>query len=516
MLRFNDTFESTRDIDVIAKFAKILSGKKVLEIGCGGCERTALFKNAGCQVTSVDIIDVRKSNFTIEGDNFFLADGRSLPFVSETFDAVVSFDVIEHIDYDELFLNNAYRVCKKGGYLMLGTPNRNRLSNRFRQILGKRICYPLDLGGNCIHLREYTMNELSRLVKSTGFKVKKEEYIWLGLLELGGFKYFPTFLNEWVQSLIVLAIKPEKYNMIELEYIECAICRENKDESLMEVNNTHGSYFISDEIFRLVKCNDCGLVYINPRPIHKEINKYYSCDYYSYGGNNLKASIEKMLSYYYLSRQKKMIMQFKKEGKILDVGCGSGSFIASFSSKKWEPYGVEPNLVGYNLSKQKMKNNILNKELLDCKFPDNYFEVITMWHVLEHIYNPNEELQEINRILKDDGVFILSLPNIKSLGFRIGGKHWFHLDAPRHLYHYDSTTITEMLTKNGFQVIKITFPFVEYPLDLYHSLINKLGRNKFTKVLFILPTLLLSLILKPLSSLFKVSETMILYCKKGV
>lgn len=313
----------------------------------------------------------------------------------------------------------------------------------------------------------------------------------------------------------ILKLTCELKYMNELESIKCVIYDWHTEETLMEANNTHGSCFISEEKFRLVRCKECGLIYINPRPIKKEISNYYSYDYYSSGGNNFKTSIEKMLSYYFLSRQKKMIHQFKKEGKILDIGCGSGNFLSSFSSKEWESYGVEPNPVGYDLSKEKMKNNIFNKELSDCKFPDNYFDVITMWHVLEHIYDPNEELQEINRILKDDGILILSIPNIKSLGFRIAGKHWFHLDAPRHLCHFDPATISEILRKNGFEILKMNFPFVEYPLDLYHSIINKFRKNKYTQTLLILPVLILSFILKPSGSLAEVSETMTIYCKKG-
>lgn len=78
--------------------------------------------------------------------------------------------------------------------------------------------------------------------------------------------------------------------MTELEHVECAICSRNNEEPLIEAKNIHGSYLISDERFRLVKCKDCGLVYINPRPVREEINKYYDCDYYL-SGSDLKARI---------------------------------------------------------------------------------------------------------------------------------------------------------------------------------------------------------------------------------
>lgn len=201
------SFEQNRDIDLIYEWAKSLKGTKILEIGCGGGERTIYFKNAGCKVTAIDVVDVRKPNFS-DGWDFLIADGEKLPFVDESFDAVTSFDVIEHIDKDVLFLSEAYHVCKKGGVFILGTPNRNRLSYKLRQLLGKKIIYPLELGKNCIHLREYTMYDLIRLVKKVGFKVIKEEYVWFGVVGIFGFRHFPAFLNKWAQCLLIFAIKP--------------------------------------------------------------------------------------------------------------------------------------------------------------------------------------------------------------------------------------------------------------------------------------------------------------------
>lgn len=171
-----------------------------------GGERTILFVKAGCNVTAVDICDTRKPEFS-SGYDFLLVDGKRLPFRDETFEVVVSFDVIEHVDEDLLFLSEAYRVLKRGGTLALGTPNRNRLSHKLRRMLGKKIRYPLKLGEDCIHLREYTMNELVELVKKVGFKISQEEHVWLGLVGIGGFKRFPAFLNKVVQYLLLFAKK---------------------------------------------------------------------------------------------------------------------------------------------------------------------------------------------------------------------------------------------------------------------------------------------------------------------
>ncbi|MHB1644988.1 MAG: class I SAM-dependent methyltransferase [Candidatus Acididesulfobacter diazotrophicus] len=305
--------------------------------------------------------------------------------------------------------------------------------------------------------------------------------------------------------------------MAKLEYIKCAICDENNESLLIKVKNTHGTSYISDEEFDLAQCKKCGLVYINPRPINKEIHKYYSDNYYS-PKSNIKSKIEKLvLQPYYMFLRKTYIEQFLKKGKILDIGCGSGGFINSLSKNNWEIYGIEPNQTGFALSSAILhkKINLYNKPLSDCKFPDNYFDIITMWHVLEHIHKPNKELQEIKRVLKDNGILIIAVPNIKSFGFKISKKHWFHLDAPRHLYHYDSTTIKKILNHNKFEVINTAFSFTEYPLDLYHSLMNSINisKYKFIKVLFMPLIFIFSLLLKLFGPLFKSSEVMTIISK---
>ncbi|HBR16116.1 MAG TPA: hypothetical protein DD725_00690 [Deltaproteobacteria bacterium] len=298
-----------------------------------------------------------------------------------------------------------------------------------------------------------------------------------------------------------------------LENTGCAVCGVDNSTPFVEAQNTHGSHFLSGERFTLVKCKSCGLVYINPRPSQTEIKKYYASDYYV-SGAGIKASLERLLTNYFLNKKKNLVKSFKKNGKILDVGCGDGRFISLFASdEKWNAYGIEPNPVGYDLSSQISKAKIFNMELSECRFPEADFDVITMWHVLEHIYEPNKLLLEIKRILKGEGILIVGVPHISCVGFRLGKKNWFHLDAPRHTYHYNPQTIKMLLNKNGFDIIKIIYPIIEYPLDLYHSLINSVRRGLKTPLMA--PVLGLSLLFKPLFSLLKASKTMIVVCRKG-
>jgi len=186
-----------------------LIGKKILELGCGSGNRTKLFYDA-CEVAGVDIVDKvsleRKSKF-----NFFLADATALPFADESFDAVVSFDVVEHILADRQFVREAFRVCAKGGFVVLGTPNRLRLSNRLMRLAGRPIKYPYYLGPDTIHLREYTREQFDSLCKDSGL-VGNCLSIWVGLvgrINLG-LAIFPSSFASLVQYLLFIGFKPLK------------------------------------------------------------------------------------------------------------------------------------------------------------------------------------------------------------------------------------------------------------------------------------------------------------------
>jgi SAM-dependent methyltransferase len=152
------------------------------------------------------------------------------------------------------------------------------------------------------------------------------------------------------------------------------------------------------------------------------------------------------------------------------------------------------------LAKKKLGRNIFNCELKDCHFPDSYFDVVTLNHVLEHIPDPNEELREIRRILKDGGTLLLSTPNIDSLQFKISKERWFGLDLPRHLYYYSYETIVTMLEKNGFDVVKVTYPLLDFPLDFFHSLkakwLYKGSKLLNFKILILPPLLIASMLIK--------------------
>lgn len=200
-------FDTARDELVNDFINRNLVGKKILELGCGSGDRTQLFYDVST-VIGVDI----KSRVSLERKHkfvFSLADATKLPFGDECFDAVVSFDVVEHILDDRQFFSEAFRVCKRGGCVVLGTPNRLRLSNRLMGLLGKKIVYPYYLGPDTIHVREYTRAEFASMCENAGL-VGECICIWLGLVGKidSGLAVFPNSFSSLTQYLLFVGNRP--------------------------------------------------------------------------------------------------------------------------------------------------------------------------------------------------------------------------------------------------------------------------------------------------------------------
>jgi len=278
-----------------------------------------------------------------------------------------------------------------------------------------------------------------------------------------------------------------------MEYVKCALCGSENNSPIL----TAGDYRLhtTDEEFNLVQCRQCGLIYVNPRPIREEMDKFYPKEYYN-EQNQISKLVVKLVHYMKIQNT----MSFKKKGRILDVGCGDGGFILHFKKRGWEVYGIDTSEAACKLAIEKLGRNIFNCKLKDCHFPDSYFDVVTLNHVLEHMSDPNGELREIHRILKDGGILLLSTPNIDCLQFKITRERWFGLDLPRHLYHYSHKTIVSILKKNGFNVVKVIRPLLDLPLDFFHSLKAKWlnGGSKLLnfKILILPPLLIASMLIK--------------------
>jgi 2-polyprenyl-3-methyl-5-hydroxy-6-metoxy-1,4-benzoquinol methylase len=203
----------------------------------------------------------------------------------------------------------------------------------------------------------------------------------------------------------------------------------------------------------LVKCNQCGLVYQNPRPTLSHIGIHYPPEYDPYiETETTSASLfTKIAKQYGLKKRLRFITRHKTGGTILDIGCASGDLLAALkkSNKHWTLYGVEIDKVS-GQSAQEKGVKVFVGTVEDAAYPDNFFDVITMWDVLEHLHNPRATLREVFRILKPTGILVIRVPNLNSIDAKIFGASWAGLDIPRHLYVFSNSTLSRLLKEEGF------------------------------------------------------------------
>jgi 2-polyprenyl-3-methyl-5-hydroxy-6-metoxy-1,4-benzoquinol methylase len=233
-------------------------------------------------------------------------------------------------------------------------------------------------------------------------------------------------------------------------------------------------YTASLERFSLKRCAKCQFTFTSPRPDESSLSEYYLSDkYISHTGSN-KTLIDKI----YLQARKitlgwkrKLVRKYSIENKILDVGCGTGEFLHEMKSYGWEVSGVEPSTNARESAEKKIGIKIL-KSLNDVS--GNNFSAITLWHVLEHLPDPNRALQTLHKLITKNGTIFIAVPNLQSYDATYYQSFWAAYDVPRHLWHFDKKNMKILLQKNGFKLMKI----LPMRLDsFYVSLLSESYKN---------------------------------------
>ena len=231
----------------------------------------------------------------------------------------------------------------------------------------------------------------------------------------------------------------------------------------------------------LVCCPKCHLRWIYPLPSPAQILQFYPQKYYGIGNEKFHKPLETHIRLFRRLRAKKIIGLESNSKRVLDIGCGRGQSLKILQQYGYTCYGTELSPFSAQKASSIKGLHIYSRPLVECGFQDHFFDLVIMWHVLEHLPNPRETLQEILRILRPGGNLLLCVPNSKSLQAIIAKHHWFHLDLPRHLYHYSPSTLTTILASTGFTIIrKHTFSIEQGPFGLLQSFLNILGFPKNT------------------------------------
>jgi 2-polyprenyl-3-methyl-5-hydroxy-6-metoxy-1,4-benzoquinol methylase len=230
----------------------------------------------------------------------------------------------------------------------------------------------------------------------------------------------------------------------------CPVCGSIRNDLFMSGKD----YFLTQESFTIVKCADCGFRFTNPRPKAEELGRYYeSTEYISHSDTRkgLFAWVYQQIRKYTLMRKLSMISSFQKKGKILDIGCATGQFLHFMKESGWETTGIEPDEKTRKRAISEYSLQVFDEDQLD-NFIKSSFDVITLWHVLEHVSDLNNRIVQMKDILHPLGVVIVAVPNCESWDAKKYGTFWAGYDLPRHLYHFTRSDVKLLFEKHGFSI----------------------------------------------------------------
>lgn len=231
---------------------------------------------------------------------------------------------------------------------------------------------------------------------------------------------------------------------------QCPICNSNELLPFLQCLD----YTVSRETFSIVQCKLCNFKFTNPRPKPEDLGNYYKSEEYISHSNTSKGLINsayQAIRKYTLLKKLQLISNYFRTGNLLDIGCGTGEFLKTCKDAKWNVTGIEPD---ENTRKRVIEKYELNVQPEDHikQFDPESFDVITMWHVLEHVPFLNERLEDLKRLIKPNGLIIIAVPNCNSLDAKIYKEKWAAYDVPRHLYHFTPNDISTLFKKHGLKL----------------------------------------------------------------
>ncbi len=288
---------------------------------------------------------------------------------------------------------------------------------------------------------------------------------------------------------------------MDLESVNCQLCANDNAEAVASLNGFH-----------YVRCRNCGLVYLNPRPSQDYLNILYKQDEAaSIDAHKARPQEEELYRFRFSEKVKAINKLQQNKGKLLDIGSAWGYFLKTAKEDGWDTHGVELSRVITQYSQERFNLKVFNGKLSEARFPSGHFDAVTLWHVLEHIPDPISELAEIKRILKKDGLLAIEVPSERILKDDLIQGKFGPENPPWHLIYYNAATLRLLLKKAGFQVIKLkgcgNTGIVTKAESLRPGSIKPFFIANFRYLKYV------KLLLQNLMSIFRMSENIIVFAR---
>jgi len=279
------------------------------------------------------------------------------------------------------------------------------------------------------------------------------------------------------------------------ESLRCPVCGGDHHREHLRVPDR----FALDDpaLFVLVSCTDCGMIFLNPRPVESESVRYYQhTEYLPFSSTKEKRSITdrlygmiRALNLRWKTRLIRRVRAGAVPGSALDVGCGTGEFLAALRGQGWEVTGVERDETAALWAREHFRLPVTTGDPDALKPGSGPFELVTMWHVLEHLYQPATALRRIASFLADDGLLLIAVPNATGRDARFYKADWIAYDTPRHVSHFSATSLPALLARAGFAHIGSH----QLPFDAFFNAVmsEALASRRFSSSRFLWPLRLL-------------------------
>ncbi len=236
----------------------------------------------------------------------------------------------------------------------------------------------------------------------------------------------------------------------------CPVCKTEKQNLLFSCKD----YVASGESFEIVVCPNCSLQYTNPRPAENEIGPYYQSNkYISHAGSDkselgVTYKIYDWVRNYSIGKKLDLIKSYHKTGKLLDLGCGLGHFLQGVKQDKtFDATGADVSEEAISYIKNQFSIEAIKESEL-INYSTGEFDIITQWHVMEHVHRLDERMAELKRLLSQGGTMFIAVPISSSFDATYYKQFWDAYDVPRHLYHFNPKSFRKLMEKHGFKVIK--------------------------------------------------------------
>lgn len=262
-----------------------------------------------------------------------------------------------------------------------------------------------------------------------------------------------------------------------INYKNCPVCgAAGISKVITAKDNT-----VSHEEFEIFHCSSCQLRFTQNVPDSSSIGKYYKSENYISHTNTAKGLVNRTYQFIrnIANRQKKNLIEKTtglKNGNLLDIGSGTGYFAAEMNNSSWEITGLEPDAGARKIALELNKVNLSSTENF-YQLPVKNFDVITLWHVLEHVHELKKYVVQFKSLLKDKGFLFIAVPNYKSLDAEIYKEHWAAYDVPRHLYHFSPNAMKSLLEAEGFKIVEMRPMWFD---SFYVSLLSSKYKNGST------------------------------------